>query len=168
MKFKVIESDWCVRFRGYIIGDWEPTEWETYEGQLTLQQEEGRDYDGPLAYIEKCEPMPFPERENVKYCVRLDSREFPPSSTFYKAYQCYCYQLGNWWKYKKVEHMFTDIHIPVMSRREYEKVSKIPWKFLSKRAYIDAYFWMHSIELDRIGRSSRHYSIRSIINSSRY
>jgi hypothetical protein len=151
MKFKVIELDWYAQFKQFIKieGEEDFTEQEYHDFELEEYKKGEWDYDGPFRYIKECEDMPWPAREGVKYCVRLHEK---PSCSYYRAYQCYCYQLGRWWKFKEVQFMFTEIHVPqFMSLYDYSKV-KCPFRFLNKQAQIDRTYHLRQQELIKIGR----------------
>jgi hypothetical protein len=152
MKFKVIELDWYGQFNSWcsFLHPSQLSEQEIHDKELVKYNKEGMDYDGPFRYIEPCDDPGFPPREKLKYCVRLPDK---PKDIFYRAYQCYCFQLGKWWKFKGVEYMFTEIHIPqLMSWYDYGKL-KCPWRFLSEEAKKDRYYYNRIRELDNISRS---------------
>lgn len=154
MKVKVIEQDWYTQFKQWFKLEGEPdlTPQEYYGWDLTEYHKKDWNYDGPLRYIEQCEDMPWPAREGIKYCVRLNLK---PSCGYYRAYQCYCYQLGKWWKYKEVQYMFTEIHIPqYMSHYDSTKIN-CPYRFLNTKAQLDRTFHQREEELRQIGRSVR-------------
>lgn len=91
----------------------------------------------------------FPPRKNIKYCVRLNDY---PESIHYKAYDCYCWIGKKWFKFKKPQYLFTDIHVPqVMSHYEYLRY-KSPLKLLSKQALTDWHFHEQSAGLRKTVR----------------
>ena len=147
-----MELDWYVQFKPFFKIEDEPdfTEQETHDWELEQYKKEGRNYDGPFRYIESCHDMPWPTREGIKYCVRLNEK---PSCGYYRAYQCYCWQLGKWWKFKEVQYMFTEIHVPqYMSHYDWEKL-RCPFRFLNKKAQLDSTYYLRAYELRDIGRS---------------
>lgn len=164
MKFKVIELNWAYsfspKFQFEEEEDWTPEDYyefelEEYEKSLKNTPKDIYDYyNGPLQYIEECENPGFPPRENVMYCVRLSGK---PSCRYWKPYQCYCYQVGRWWKCKEISYLFTEVHIPRMSEWEYNNI-KCPFGYLSKTAQIDYYFHWHSQELRKIRQDSSLYT----------
>jgi hypothetical protein len=161
-KFKVIEQDWYTQFNSPMqsIGVDPPfTAQEFYDYDLEEYNKNERDYDGPLRYIEECEDMPFPPREGLKYCVRLNEK---PSYHYYKHYQCYCWQLGKWWKYKTPEHIFTELHIPqVMTTYDYTNL-RCPGKLLSKKALLDLAYYRHYYDLHGV-KMRASFSVRKIL-----
>lgn len=152
MKFKVLELDWYAKFEQHFRfeDETELTPQEYHDFELEEYLEGKWDYDGPFRYIEPCTDLPWPAREGVKYCIRLKAKTI---DGYYKPYQCYCYQLGRWWKFKEVQHMFTEVHVPqFMSLYDYGKI-KCPYRFLNKRAQIDRTYHLREQELRNIGRS---------------
>lgn len=164
-KFKVLELDWYCSFHKYAsffapdTSEEDAYQWckEEYENE---KKEVGIHLaDGPFRYLEECEDPGFPPRNGVKYCVRTNKKCI---QRHYKPYECYCYQVGRWWKYKNDEHLFTNIYIPqIMSHYEYERY-KAPLKFLSKNAYNDWIFHQRNQEL-RVIRRNASKSVHSIL-----
>jgi len=110
-KFKVIELDWYCSFQRSIYFVQDISEQEAYEMCKEDYEDQNKDcfYDGPFRYIEECEDPGFPPRHDVKYCVRTSKK---CTSEHYKPYECYCYQVGRWWKYKEHQSLFTEIYVP--------------------------------------------------------
>jgi hypothetical protein len=163
MKFKVVEQDWYTQFNhpfNLATGGIPFTPQENHDWELEQYKKEGRKYDGPFRYIEECEDMPFPPREGLKYCVRLNEK---PTDRYYRHYQCYCWQLGKWWKYKTVEHIFTELYIPqIMTVYDYTNL-RCPGKLLSKQAIADLAFYRHYYELQGI-RTRASWSVRKMLS----
>lgn len=164
MKFKVIKLSWAYSFKPFFKFDevegWTPEDYyqdelKAYKKSLKNKPKNIYDhYDGPLKYIEECEDPGFPPRENVQYCVRLQGT---PSCTYWKPYQCYCYQVGKWWKFKDISHLFTEVHVPRMSEYSYNKLH-CPFKYLAKQYQVDFYFHRHSQELRQVGREAQLFT----------
>lgn len=153
-RFKVIELDWYCNFQKSISFRLyqDATEQQAYEICKEEYEDENkvRFYDGPFRYIEECEDPGFPPRYNLKYCIRTNKKCI---SEHYKPYECYCYQVGRWWKYKEHQSLFTEIYVPqMMSHYEYLKI-KVPRKFLSADAYNDWVFHNRHQELRAAGRN---------------
>ena len=167
MKFKVIKCEWFCEFFEWAaffnkVGKKNVSALDCYNQELKLQKKDGRDYDGPLSYIEKCEDLPFPKREGLRYCVRANvgrKVKVPKSCKYYVPYQCYVYQLDCWWKYKELSYLFTEIHIPRMTHYEFTQL-KCPDKFLSKDYQTDLEFYRRAHDLRRIYRDTGFYTMK--------
>lgn len=161
-KFKVIELDWYCSFTKYLHGH-DLTDQQAYELCLELFLNEKNDfYDGPFRYIEECNDPGFPPRSGVKYCVRTSKKCI---DGHYKPYECYCYQVGRWWKYKEEQQLFTDVYVPqIMSHYDYSNYNS-SLKFLSKDAYNDWIFHQRKHELRAIRRNARQFTAKYLKRS---
>ena len=142
-KFKVLELDWYVVF-GLGRKLTKPYHGDLYEDEKVIQSTT-ENYDGPLHYIEPCPDLPYPAREGVKYCVRTGpslhkQRPSHPGLPEFRGYVCYCYQLGRWWRYKKMQWLFAEIHVPRMSLYDYTRL-RTPRKFLRAEYQTDVTFY---------------------------
>lgn len=149
LKFKVLKLESYLSFKKS-IAFWanasntkDKTDNEILELSKTID-------DSPLDYLEECEEMPFPTREEVQYCVRnfVNKKIFEP---YKNKYSVYCYQLGRWWKVKRQESIL-DLHVPRMSLYDYTKIS-YGTKYFSEHCKLDWYYWSRFFELRKITRS---------------
>lgn len=120
-------------------------------------------YDGPLSYLEEAPEVlwlypTLPEKEGIKYCFRIE--KVLVGESFYVGpepdyYECYCYQIGRWWKYKKPQYLFYDLHVPLFDRETYYKIVKSKtYKYLDKKYQKTFNWWRDKIEIINTGRRS--------------
>jgi hypothetical protein len=164
MKLKVKELDWYADFSSImhqipIEEDEEPlTPEECYDYELLAYAKEGRDYDGPLRYIERCDDPGFPKREGLLFCIRLRSKK----NEYWKKYQCWCYQLGSWWRFKKpMDTVNSYFYVPqFISEYDYDNI-KIPnRRILNDKAKNDIDHHRHQKELRQISRSTAKWRLQ--------
>lgn len=139
--FKVIKLDWYCDFKVFTTPYVGARASKKKQREIIdLLQEDGE--ENPLTYIEECGDPGFPPREHIKYCVAVKNGK--PQDSYYKPYQCFCFQHGKWWKYKEIQYIFTDLYQPqCMTHYEFCKYNA-PLKFLSKAAYLDWLFYSQS------------------------
>lgn len=148
--FKVIKLDWYCDFKRFT--DSFVSSRTSMKKRIELIENLQKDgEENPLTYIEECGDPGFPPREHIKYCVAVKNGK--PTCYWYKPYQCFCFQAGKWWRYKRTEYIFTELYEPqCMSHYEFCKYNS-PLKFLSKDAYKDWQFHKSAHELRAIARN---------------
>lgn len=166
MKLKVKELDWYADFSSImhqipIEEDETPlTPEECYKFELEAYNRKGRDYDGPFRYIERCDDPGFPKREGLLFCIRLRSKK----NEYWKKYQCWCYQLGCWWRFKEpMDTVNSDFYVPqLISEYDYDNI-KIPnRRILNDKAKNDIDHHRHQKELRNIRRSMAKWTHKTL------
>ena len=168
MKLKILKLDWYCDFSQWAKGNGIEAN-DLYQYELQALEDEGNSYDGPLRYIESCIAQPFPEREGIKYCIKLTRVERStlsnPEKTDNEWYWCYCYQLGKWWKYKGAQYLFYDLFVPTFSMRTFFNLKKGgAYQYLSeinKKSYL---YWDARIQIDNVYNDTNLHVFKSLKN----
>lgn len=100
------------------------------------------EWENPLYYLEPAENVNFSPREKIGYCVRKESRGEKKYTSYYDN-NCllYCWQLGRWWKTKHYINLFRELHIPKISREDYNKIPRSAISFFDKKYLADVHFY---------------------------
>ena len=138
MKFKVITLPYYYSF-GWC--SWAHN-LSSDENTLDYFKSQKDEWENTLYYLELAENINFPQKENIGYCVRKESRgekKYCPYNN--NSYLLYCWQLGKWWKTKNYVNLFGELHIPKISREDYDKIPKGVIKFFDKKYLADIHFY---------------------------
>lgn len=156
-KVKIKELEWYADFSSIMHqipleeGEELMTPEECYEIELKWQKKEGRNYDGPLRYIYPCIDTGLPKKEGVMFCYRLRADK---KNEYWKSYECYCYQIGQWWKFKgTIDTLNSDFYVPqFISEYDYDNLKINSHRILNEKAKNDVYHHRHQKELRKLGR----------------